>query len=540
MRFNKGKKKRIIKRYAYFSLVILFFCTLFADTLFAEQEEDFPWGIFYPAFIKKKPEIVIGEVTGGDSPIIAMATDKDGKEAIAVIGEKDLNGNITKLTGFLYLSPDGNSLEIELGADGLPVSLSDSAGTKASFSNYTDSSVEITFFDNDNNLLGGPAIVEIDQDKLSDYLQLHSSFGSLNSSAAKLSNTARAASSTISNTECVSQLLRFTIILGVKAASLGFSITTCAASIGASFVNPFFVPLAVLGCTSAYLQTVAILPHIGITEEHEFYRITDTVATDFGIASCLTLDITDCLTTFANHVAEKNLKQCKETISPDTPSFSFPQRPKDAWLGVGKPGTGSGTVTSSPVGVNCGAAGTGNCSKIYGIGTNVTLTAVPDPESTFDGWAAGPGNHPGCTGTGGCVLTMNEDVAVTATFSPFQGTWSGTYEYTNTSGGGGCPYYSGGTISATMVISGDAISGTAFMDGFQLRIIQDCSLYGYASSTGSVTGTRSGNTVSGSFSFPIAETGGTWSPSFNGTLSGDTLSGTLTAGGSGTFTMTKQ
>lgn len=213
MRFNKGKKKRIIKRYAYFSLVILFFCTLFADTLFAEQGEDFPWGIFYPAFIKKKPEIVIGEVTGGDSPIIAMATDKDGKEAIAVIGEKDLNVNITKLTGFLYLSPDGNSLEIELGADGLPVSLSDSAGTKASFSNFTGSSVEITFYDNDNNLLSGPAIVEIDPDKLSEYLQLHSSFGSLSSSAATLSNPVRATSS---NTQCASQLLRFSIILGVK------------------------------------------------------------------------------------------------------------------------------------------------------------------------------------------------------------------------------------------------------------------------------------------------------------------------------------
>jgi hypothetical protein len=539
MRFNKGKKKRIIKRYAYFSLVILYFCTLFADTVFAEQEEDFPWVIFYPAFIKKKPEIVIG-FTGGDSPILAMATEKDGKEAIAVIGEKDSNGNITKLTGFLYLSPDGNFLEIELGADGLPVSLSDSAGTKASFSNYTDSSVEITFFDNDNNLLGGPAIVEIDQFKLSEYLQLYSSFASLSSSAATLSNQVRATSSTISNTQCASQLLRFTIILGVKGASLGFSITACAASIGASFVSPFFVPAAVLGCTSAYLQTVAILPLVGVTEEHEFYRIADTVATDFGIASCLTSDIVDCLTTFANYVAENKLKQCTETIPPDTPIFSFPQRPKTAWLGVGKPGTGSGTVTSSPVGVNCAAAGTGNCSKIYDIGTNVTLTAVPDPESIFDGWAAGPGNHSGCTGTGGCVLTMNEDVAVTATFSLVQGTWSGAYEYVTPSGDGGCSYDSGGTFSVTINVSGNSISGTAFMDGFQLRWTNDCSLYGYASSNGSVTGTISGNTASGSFSFPIAETGGTWSPSFNATLSGNTFSGTLTAGGSGTFTMTKQ
>jgi len=511
MRFDKGKKKRIIKRYAYFSLVILFFCTHFSDTLFAEQEEDFPWVIFYPAFTKKKPKIVIGEVTGGDSPIIAMATDKDGKEAIAVIGEKDLNGNITKLTGFLYLSPDGNSLEIELGADGLPVSLSDSAGTKASFSNYTGSSVEITFFDNDNNLLGGPATVEIDQDKLSEYLQLHSSFGSLSNSDATLSNQVRATFSTTSSTQCASQLLRFTIILGVKAASLGFSITTCAASIGASFVSPFFVPLAVLGCTSAYLQTVAILPHAGVTEEHEFYRIADTVATDFGIASCLNLDIADCLTTFANYVAEKTLKQCNETIPPDTPKFSFPQRPEVAWLGVGKPGTGSGTVASSPVGVNCGAAGTGNCSKIYDIGTNVTLTAVADPGSTFDGWAAGPGNHPGCTGTGGCVLAMNEDVAVTATFSlvsQLQGAWSGTYEYVTPSGDGGCRYDSGGTFSATINVSGNSISGTAFMNGFQLRYIPGCSLYGYAWSDGSVTGTISGNTASGSFSFPIAETGG--------------------------------
>lgn len=76
-------------------------------------------------------------------------------------------------------------------------------------------------------------------------------------------------------------------------------------------------------------------------------------------------------------------------------------------LTVNKSGAGTGTVTSSPSGINCGA----DCSETYTAGTAVTLTALPDSGSTFAGWSGG-----GCSGTDVCVVTINADTNITAIF----------------------------------------------------------------------------------------------------------------------------
>jgi hypothetical protein len=74
---------------------------------------------------------------------------------------------------------------------------------------------------------------------------------------------------------------------------------------------------------------------------------------------------------------------------------------------VSKSGTGTGTVTSSPAGINCGST----CSALYKQGTQITLRAKADPGSTFTGWSGG------CTGTTpSCKLTMTSNEAVTAAF----------------------------------------------------------------------------------------------------------------------------
>ncbi len=75
-------------------------------------------------------------------------------------------------------------------------------------------------------------------------------------------------------------------------------------------------------------------------------------------------------------------------------------------LSVTKAGTGSGTVTSSPSGINCGPT----CSANYTSGTAVTLTATAAAGSTFTGWTGA------CTGTGTCTVTMTAARSVTATF----------------------------------------------------------------------------------------------------------------------------
>ncbi|MBI3499170.1 MAG: hypothetical protein HY058_17890, partial [Proteobacteria bacterium] len=51
-------------------------------------------------------------------------------------------------------------------------------------------------------------------------------------------------------------------------------------------------------------------------------------------------------------------------------------------LSVTLAGSGSGTVTSSPAGINCSA---GTCSASFNQGTAVTLTASPGAGSTFAG-----------------------------------------------------------------------------------------------------------------------------------------------------------
>ena len=68
---------------------------------------------------------------------------------------------------------------------------------------------------------------------------------------------------------------------------------------------------------------------------------------------------------------------------------------------------GSGRVTSSPAGINCGSS----CGHAYDVGTLVTLTATPDNGWTFAGWSGGV-----CAGTGSCVITLDQSDFVNAVF----------------------------------------------------------------------------------------------------------------------------
>ncbi|HET6999114.1 MAG TPA: hypothetical protein VFI03_11045, partial [Solirubrobacterales bacterium] len=76
-------------------------------------------------------------------------------------------------------------------------------------------------------------------------------------------------------------------------------------------------------------------------------------------------------------------------------------------LNVGKSGTGTGTVTSSPVGIDCGAT----CQASFNHGTEVTLTAAAGVGSEFKGWSGA------CTGTGTCKVTLNDAGSVGAEFA---------------------------------------------------------------------------------------------------------------------------
>jgi hypothetical protein len=76
-------------------------------------------------------------------------------------------------------------------------------------------------------------------------------------------------------------------------------------------------------------------------------------------------------------------------------------------LSITKTGSGTGTVTSDPAGIDCGA----DCTHEYDLDTTVTLTAEADANSRFTGWSG-----EGCSGTGTCQVTMDAAKNVTADF----------------------------------------------------------------------------------------------------------------------------
>ncbi|MBC7708613.1 MAG: hypothetical protein H7203_01015 [Rhizobacter sp.] len=78
-------------------------------------------------------------------------------------------------------------------------------------------------------------------------------------------------------------------------------------------------------------------------------------------------------------------------------------------LTIIKSGSGSGTVTSLPAGINCGAT----CTASFAGGSAITLSATPsNAAATFSGWL---GN--GCTGVATCTTTLSAAATISATFA---------------------------------------------------------------------------------------------------------------------------
>jgi murein DD-endopeptidase MepM/ murein hydrolase activator NlpD len=78
---------------------------------------------------------------------------------------------------------------------------------------------------------------------------------------------------------------------------------------------------------------------------------------------------------------------------------------------------GSGSVTSAPAGIDCGAS----CSAAYprqrtGAPQTVVLNAHPATDQAFVGWSGA------CSGAGDCTVVMNADETVSATFASKEAT----------------------------------------------------------------------------------------------------------------------
>jgi len=147
-------------------------------------------------------------------------------------------------------------------------------------------------------------------------------------------------------------------------------------------------------------------------------------------------------TTYCYQVAAFNAAGTSSFTSPacGSPSGGFT-------LDTSKTGSGTGTVTSSPAGINCGTA----CSYTYSAGTAVTLAAAPSSGSAFNGWSNG-----GCSGTVPCTLAGNGTVTVTANFAT-----SSSYTLTVSKQGPGTVSSDSGGISCGSVCAAAYSSGAS-------------------------------------------------------------------------------
>ena len=206
-----------------------------------------------------------------------------------------------------------------------------------------------------------------------------------------------------------------TVLAAVRSLLWALGITVCAASVGSGsaaaganatvIVTANFNPSAT-GQNTVFTASVtaAGLPPTGVVDFLDgFTPLCTGVPLVSAQASCVTRALSS-----GTHAITAVYRGDRNYVS--ITSLPYAQNVDGAFanlLIVTTGGSGGGSVTSNPPGIDCAA----QCREPYAIAAAVTLRATPDVTSTFTGWS-GP-----CSGTGECRVNVSAITSVAATFA---------------------------------------------------------------------------------------------------------------------------
>jgi len=190
------------------------------------------------------------------------------------------------------------------------------------------------------------------------------------------------------------------------------------------------------------------------------------------------------------------------------------------FMNVLRAGTGSGTVTSTPAGINCGST----CTSSFPSGTSVTLSAAPAAGSVFTGWSGG------CSGvaTTCSVTSAAGQPSIIATFNSTTPSFSMAVDPTSVT----VPQGANGTATVTLARNN-------FISAVSLAVSGAPAGLTVTPNPASITGTTAALDIAASLSLPAGNYPITVTGSGNGLQQSATLAVRVTPspGGSNNVSM---
>jgi len=208
-------------------------------------------------------EFVLVQVTDPESNII-FVTGKENEDAMAILGEKDIVGEPTNITGAVYVSEQGDSFGIEAGIDGLPTYVIDSEGNTVIFESYTNSTVDVSIYDSSGSLIQDTTTINLDAEDLLELKQLYNSFYSKGQrwSGKNTADTLKWGAVVISGVACKAAIASgFLPVIG-SACVAGTAISTVATITPDDTDNTLSTVISIASCLATGFNLLACAPAI--------------------------------------------------------------------------------------------------------------------------------------------------------------------------------------------------------------------------------------------------------------------------------------